>query len=135
MRLMKNISNAARDENGSLSIEALFWFVTLCLIGTLMLDGSAIFYQQTQIMRVMQDADRAYSMNSLKTTDEHKAYIIGRIKPVSSNVKVDNAVINNILVTQVSVPAGDLAITGMFGPLNRISLGFTAKHVVEDWGT
>ncbi len=118
-----------------MSIEALFWFVTMVVVAGIFIDASAIFHAQSNVLRIMQDANRAYSVGMITTTAEHEAYIEARISPVSPTVNAQTNETNSVLTTQVSLPAADLQIVGLFRSLNTMQLGFTSRHIVEDWGT
>ena len=131
------LARFAKKEDGSASIEALLWFVVAVTIGGVMTDASAVFHAQSNVMRIMQDANRAYSMGYITNTADHEAYIEGRIDDVSPTVTATTSLNadGDVLTTRVELPASDLMVMGLFASLANITLGFGSKHVIEDWGT
>ena len=127
----------AKKEDGSASVEALLWFVLATTIGGLMTDASSVFHAQSNVLQIMHDANRAYSMGFITSTDEHEAYIEGRIDEVSPSVTATTTLNadGDVLTTHVELPASDLMVMGIFASLTNITLGFNSKHVIEDWGT
>jgi Flp pilus assembly protein TadG len=117
-----------------MSIEALFWFITTVLIAGVFVDASAIFHAQSNVLRIMQDANRAYSVGMITTPAAHKAYIEARLAPVSPTAEATSSETNDILTTVVTVPAADFQILGIFRQINSVELAFTSRHLVEDWG-
>jgi len=126
-----------RDEEGSASVEAVLWFVLAPTIGGLMVDASSVFHAQQNVLRIMHDANRAYSMGFITSPADHEAYIEDRIDEVSAAVAATTTLNadGDVLTTNVTLPASDLMVMGIFASLANINLSFNSKHVIEDWGT
>lgn len=102
----------------------------------LIVDASMLFNSQAQMLRFIQDANRAFSTGQLETTDQVGEILQARLAPLSQRVTVDSlvdttTVASGIVRTTASIPAADLNSIGLITALMNFDLSVTAQHYVE----
>lgn len=119
-----------RDERGSLSVEALFWFMLVVGVLAIFVDGTSMFSAQGKILRIVADANRAYSVGFLDTTTDVENYIKSRLSSVSS-VSATAKVSGQVIYTTVTVPATDFQVFGLIPPFQGLTITARADHLIE----
>lgn len=61
-RLKALLKRFRRDERGSATIEAVLWLPMFVIFFVMIADVSLVFFRQTEVMRVVQDGNRALSV-------------------------------------------------------------------------
>ena len=61
-RLMALLKRFRRDERGSATIEAVPWLPLFVIFFVMIADVSLVFFRQTEVLRVVQDGNRALSV-------------------------------------------------------------------------
>lgn len=135
MRFWRNAVRQARNEDGAVTLEALFWVVAIVTIFGLVVDASSLFYTQSNVLRTVQDANRNMSIGRFRTAEEAKNYVETTLAPVSPNASATVTVAGNVVTTRVTVPAGDLQLIGILAPLSGIPITVQGRHYIEDYGT
>ena len=80
-RLLKHF---ARDTSGNATVEFVIWLPMVLLAFGLTVDVSMIFHSQSQVLRIVQDANRNASIGRLRTAAEAESYIETRLQKASS---------------------------------------------------
>lgn len=120
-----------RDARGSATIEAVIWFPVFALILCLVADAALIFSKQAQVMRVVQDANRAMSIGRLTSPAEAQTYIRDRIAGISPNAAVVTVVQSGIIISTVTMPSADLTATGFVTPFRGLNVSVTSQQMSE----
>jgi len=128
-----------RVEDGSVSVEALFWLVLVVIVMAVFVDGTEIFSAQGKMLRIVQDANRAYSTQLLDDmdgdgdidTDDVAAYIKNRLSGISPTATVTIVDTGTRVASRVSAPASDFLVFGILPALSGTTLEVRAVHMLE----
>jgi TadE-like protein len=119
-----------RDEGGAATVEAILWLPMFFYILALSVDVTMVFHGYSRIIRVVEDVNRGLSVGRIKTIDEGKTRIVATLsnyKGVVSDIKI----IDNVIVTNVSVPVSSLAFLGAVKPMMDKSVLVKTQQFVE----
>ena len=128
----RGIRKFLRSTEGSASFEVVIWTPVFMFIFFLIADTAIIFSDQAQVLRIVQDANRAMSIGQTdETATENR--IKAAIASISPNAAVDTTVDTStgIIRTDVVMPISDLEATGMVGAFDNLSVTVTAQHLSE----
>lgn len=120
-----------RDESGSATIETVLWMPVYVFFLALVFDSSFIFFNKTQVLRAVQDANRAYSIGRLKTLGETEAAIRSAVATIGAQAQVSSTLDNGVVRSVVQVRAGDLGGVGIINRIADVPITVVAHHVVE----
>ena len=119
------------DERGSATVEAVLWLPAFVFLFVMIADVSLVFHRQSQILRVTQDANRAYSVGKLSSNAATEAFIKSALANLSSRVTATTVVTGGIIKSDVRVPVVDLVAVGFFKFLSGYSVSVKAEHFLE----
>lgn len=122
---------AWRSESGSITVEAVFWFPAFAILFSLIADASLVFNGQSQIQRIAQDANRAYSVGKLDSEEDTENYIKIAAGHLSGNVTAETVYDGELITTVVSFPARDLEAIGLLSTLTGVTVQIRAQHMME----
>jgi len=125
-------SRRLADESGSASIEAVIWMPVFILLIAIVFDASMIFMNRAHILRAVQDANRAYAVGRLDSTDATEDAIRQGAARFGAAVEVTSSRAGDIIESVVTVPAGSLSAVGLFQPFSGLTLTVYAHHLVEE---
>lgn len=133
---MKNAISTLRtrlreDESGAVTVEAVLWLPVFIFFFCAIVDLSFVFHQQAEAYRVVQDANRAFSVGRLGGIDETEAWITERLGHVSPRSEVETSVTDGVILTQLALPVEDMDATGMFGFLRGYKVTIASEHFLE----
>lgn len=122
-----------RDDRGSFTMEALIWLPIFVAVLCMTADVALIYSKQSQVMRVVQDANRFYAVGRFADATATQNYILGLVRPMSSNA---TAVSNyntstGIITTTVTMPARDLMVTGFLPLLRSVNVRVVLQQMKE----
>ncbi len=125
-----------RAETGSATVEVVLWIPFFLFLLALIADASLLFNRQAQMLRDVQNANRAYSVGRLTTTAAVQNLLVNAYQPVSRNVQAvstldTSAVSTGVIRTTLSVPARDVNSIGIIASIANINLSVTAQHYRE----
>ncbi len=120
-----------KDEAGVVTVEAVLWLPMFIFFFCAVVDLSFVFHKQAEAYRVVQDANRAFSVGRLGGTEETETWISERMGHVSSRAQVFTSVTDGVILTQVALPIEDLDATGMFGFLREYDVVVKSEHFLE----
>lgn len=120
-----------RAEDGAFTVEAVMWLPVFLFLFCLIADASLIFGKQAQVLRIMQDANRAMSVGRITSADSAESYIAGQISSLTTNAVITTTVSGGVIVSTVEMPAGDLTATGFISSFTDLTIRVTAQHLSE----
>lgn len=130
--LLKRFANA---EDGSISIEAVLWFIMMTGVIGLLIDATMVFQSYSLALRTLQDGNRNLSVGRFETEAETETYIQTELAGLSPNVTATATMNGRIVTTFVTLPVTDLGLVGFFNGLDSVKLNISGKHYLETPGT
>ena len=133
MRAFKRlVCRVRREEGGSAStVEAALWLPVFVIFLTLVIDVSSIYNSQSEIMRILQDANRAYAIGQLSDEDATEDYIKTAVASYSANPTVNTVLVSGIITTTVDIPATDLMPVNRFTPFRSVNITLRSQQLAE----
>lgn len=131
------------DEQGSITIEVLVWFIMMLGIVGIIVDASVILHSHSQVLRTLQDGNRNLSVGRLKTTQDVQLFVTTQLAGLSDKVTTKASIADvpgtiysgdRIVTTVVSLPTADLPLIGFYAVLNTAEIKVSAQHYIEDYG-
>ena len=131
-----------RGEDGSFTLEAVIWMPIFAILLAIVMNLSMVFFYESQMLRITQDATRAFSLGRF-TEAEAEQYIIDRLDFIEANITVDvrlvdmtdsAGVIDAGAAGQavVSTTAAELMpFSLMSGPFSGIPIGVSTQFLIE----
>ena len=123
---------ALAKEDGAATIEAVIWLPAFFAIFALIADTSTIFGSESQVLRIIQDANRNLSTGYTATAADAQSYIVSHIDHVSPNAVVSTQIAGNVITTSVEMPLTDITATGLVDVFLSGSVTVSADHVMEE---
>jgi Flp pilus assembly protein TadG len=120
-----------RGQDGSVSVEAALWLPIFMGLILLITNTSLVFYGQSQAMRVVQDANRAFSTGRLATEADVQAFIVERLAPLTSEPIVETVVHQGVIYTTAQLPVEDLAHIGTLNMFSGYHINVASQFFVE----
>ena len=120
-----------KSEDGSSTIETVLWMPFFVALFSLIVDGTLIFNNHSNVLRVVHDANRALSVGRLTSGAEAEKMILAGAAHISANMKVSTQVSNGVIYTVAKVPVGDLDMTGIFSGIASSVITINAQHFLE----
>lgn len=124
----------SRDESGTATVEFVLWLPMVLLAFGLTVDVSMIFHSQSQVLRIVQDANRNASIGRLRTPGETEDYVEARLQQASAGAHATSSINAGVITTTVTYPARDFQIVGFFSQFNDLQITVNSEHLLEDWG-
>ena len=126
----------ARDEGGSATVEAALWIPFFLLLLALIADASFLFHRQAEMLRAVQDVNRAFSTGQIESPEAVRDILIAQYAPLSQQVAADSfvdtaTVPSGIIRTSLSIPARDINSIGLIASLSNLTLTVTSQHYRE----
>ena len=112
-----------QDEEGSYTIESVIWFPIFAILLAFVMNISLVFFSESQMLRVVQDGNRALSMGRFETAEEVENYVQQQLAYLDADLVVDTQISGGFVSTNISVPASDLM------PLNLMTSAFASVNV------
>lgn len=122
----------AWSESGAATIEAVLWLPVFVFLLAMVADVALIFGGQAQILRVVQDTNRAVSIGRITSTDDAEAAILEQITGLTSSATAETTLVSGVIHSTVSVPLADLTATHLIGAFDSLSLTVTSQHMAEN---
>ena len=126
----------ARKEDGSATMEFVFWVPLVLVLLGVTVNVSFIFAQEANLLRILHDANRAYSTNRITSatdTEQAIANVVQKIAP-SATVQVSEPSTTGYVVSQISVPVSDLMplkVLWVDKAFSGVDLDIRAQHYME----
>ena len=81
--------------------------------------------------RVVQDANRAYSLDRFDSTTDLENAIIAALSNMSANATASAVESGGIITTVASIPANDLDAVGFMAALVNATVTISSQHLIE----
>lgn len=121
-----------KDEEGSYTIESLIWFPMFVILLTFIMNISLVFFSESQILRVVQDGNRAFSLGRLDTAEEVETYVNNRLSYLGAQFEIDTVINGGFVSTNISVPASQLMpLNVMTSAFDGVNVAVFAQHIIE----
>ena len=131
-RKVKSLERFLRDDDGSFTIEAVIWMPIFAIILALIFNISMVFFTESQLLRIVQDANRAFSLGRLDDTTATENYITNALAYLDTTVAVTTTLDGGIISTVLNVPAVDLMpMSFMRDQFRDIAITVRSQQLVE----
>ena len=135
-RRLDTLRRGIAADDGSATVEAVLWIPFFMLLLALIADASFLFHRQAQMLRSVEDANRAFSTGQLDSTDAVQAVLVAQYTSLSDDVRAvsvldTNNVPGGIIRTSLSIPARDVNSIGLIASLSNLNLTVTTQHYRE----
>lgn len=121
------------EEDGTATVETAIWLPVLFMVFILIVNASFVFYKQSLMMRVVQDANRAFSVGRLASKEATQNYIVSRLANLSSRSSASTQVdeFTGVITSTASMPVTDMIFTGGFNLFDQFSVKASSQHFME----
>jgi Flp pilus assembly protein TadG len=120
-----------RNREGNGSVEFVILLPAFILLLSLVTDVALIFHGQARTLRILQDANRGFSIGWLTTEAETTDYIQAALANISPGAIVTTSVDAGVIKSSATIPASDLDALGFLTALADASFTVRSEHVVE----
>ena len=133
---ISRIGNEARgfftDEDGSFTIESVVWMPIFAILIAVIMNVSLVFFSESQMLRVVQDANRAFSLGRFENELETETYILAELDHMGANFTVETTLSGGVITTVLSAPAADLMpLNLMTSAFDSVDVGVFAQQLFE----
>lgn len=121
-----------KDETGSATIESVIWLPAFAFVLAIIMNVSMLFFYESQLTRIVQDGNRAFSLGRLEDSDAVQQYILGRITHLDADFSIATTIAGGFVRTDLIAPAGDLMPLSIArSAFNTVQIRVSAQHIVE----
>jgi Flp pilus assembly protein TadG len=131
-----------RCENGSFTIEFVIWMPIFAILLAIVMNLSMVFYYEAHMLRVAQDATRAFSLGKFDGDPNFppdvlaEQYIQNQLSYIGATLDIDTTVINvssiPVAQTVVSTDASQLMpFSLMSAPFVNLPVGVSTQFIIE----
>lgn len=121
-----------RSENGSYTIESVIWLPIYVFILAIMMNVSMVFFNESQLLRVVQDANRSFAVGRIATLTAVEQYVTERIAYLKVTPTVNTQLVDGIIYTDLSVTATQLMpFTMLHEFFSGTEIVVSAQQIVE----
>lgn len=121
----------AATERGSGTVEMVLWMPIVVLLLVLITDASFIFNRRSEMLRTVQDGNRAFSVGRLSSTEETQTFIASRLRTFAPSAQVTTTLVNGVITTRASVELDDLLTFGAIPVLSVGRMAVQSQHFLE----
>lgn len=119
------------EESGGATAEFVIWIPMFALVFAIVADTALIFGGQAQVLRVVQDTNRAMSIGRLRTVEEAQDMILAGIVNIAPHASVTTTVAAGLISSTVLIPVTDLTATGLVDSFTNFNVAVFAQHLAE----
>jgi hypothetical protein len=121
-----------KDEEGSYTLESVIWFPIFVILLVFVMNIAIVFFSESQILRVVQDGNRALSIGRLETEQEVEEYIGQRLAYLEASLQIDTRIDNGFVFTNIDIPATQLMpLNFMTKAFDGINVAVFAQQIIE----
>jgi hypothetical protein len=121
-----------RDEKGSYTIESVIWLPIYVFILALVMNVSMVFFNQSQLLRVVQDGNRSFAVGRIKSLDAVEVYVVERVAYLNATPQVRTQLVDGIIYTDLQIKAVELMPFVMLHKFFRnTDVVVSAQQIVE----
>ncbi len=129
--MLRFLEKFRKDQEGSATVEAVLWLPFFVIIFVMIADVSFVFHRQSQALRVVQDANRAFSVGRLNSTIETEDFVLAGIAAYTTGASVSTTVTSGIIRTTTLIPVDDMTAVNFFRFLRGYNVEVTSEHYLE----
>lgn len=119
-------------EDGNASVETVIWLPIFGLLLGLIMNVSMLFFNESQILRFVQDANRAFSLGRIQNPEDVEAYILNKLAYLNATISIETVVSNGSVSTRLTAPATDVMPFGFLSSaFQGVTIGVSAQHFIE----
>jgi hypothetical protein len=131
-RVGKEARRFFSDEEGSFTIESVIWMPIFAILIAVIMNVSMVFFGESQMLRVVQDANRAISLGRIETELETETYILSKLNYMDAEFTVNTTLNSGIISTILRAPATDLMpLNLMTSAFKSVDIAVSAQQIVE----
>jgi Flp pilus assembly protein TadG len=120
-----------RSEDGSFTVEFVIWVPIFAVLLAIVMNLSMVFYYESQMLRVAQDATRAYSLGRM-TAEEAELFIADRLSFIQATLDISTTQVGGVAQTVVSTTASELMpFSLMSAPFVNVPIGVSTQYIIE----
>jgi Flp pilus assembly protein TadG len=98
----------------------------------LVIDTALVFGGRSQILRVVQDVNRAVSIGLIRDLDEAQERVMNSIVSFAPEAVAETTVDGGVISTVVTLPMSDLTATGFVTAFKDFTVIVSAQHLAEN---
>lgn len=102
-----------RGKSGLQSIEAIVWAPILLLILAIGINTALIQFNESRLLRVVQQANHLLAVGDLNSEADAEDYIISQLDDMSQSLVVESVIDDGLIVTTLTIPVIDVMPTGL----------------------
>jgi TadE-like protein len=125
------LANFLRESDGSVTIEFVLWLPLLTALIGISADLALYFGLKAQMLRILQDANRAAAIGRLTTEAETEAFIMDSMGDYADVATVTTSFDEGSVITSITIPSADITVTGLMDMLTIEALVVRAMHLLE----
>ncbi|SDG23685.1 TadE/TadG family type IV pilus assembly protein [Sulfitobacter delicatus] len=128
----KRVRSFCEEDSGSATIESVIWLPIFAFALALIMNVSMVYFFESQMTRIVQDGNRAFSLGRLADGDAVQEYILGQLTHLDADISVATTISGGFVRTDLIAPAGDLMPLSMArSAFNNVKIRVSAQHIVE----
>jgi Flp pilus assembly protein TadG len=132
LSLWQRARRFCRDDSGTATIEAVIWLPVFAFVLALIMNVSMVFFFESQMTRIVQDGNRAFSLGRLSNSDAVEEYIKGQLTHLDANISVATSLVDGFVRTDLEAPAGELMPLNIGrSAFNAVKIRVSAQQIVE----
>jgi Flp pilus assembly protein TadG len=128
-----------RDETGSYTLEFAIWMPIFAILLAIVMNLSMIFYYESQMLRVTQDATRAYSLGRFiesaedgTAEEQAEQYIQANLNFIGAPLDVQVTTVGSIAQATVTANAAEMMpFSLMSAPFKLVEVGIMSNYIIE----
>ena len=122
-----------RSEDGASTVETVLWVPLFVAFFALLFDVAMIFSGQAATLRVIQEANRDYSVGQITTLAATKTRIETNLAKINiTPTAVEPKQKAGVISTRVEIPVAELGSLGWFSAFQNLRIDVTAEQTVEN---
>ena len=130
---LRSMKRFIKQSGGTATVETVLWFPLIIAIFGLMLDVAMIFHGQAKVLRIVQDANREFSIGRITTTASTETTIENNLTALGITATATTTQVAGTAFTVVDVPANQLQVLGYFSAFSGLSIQVADEYLIENW--
>ena len=127
-----HLARFGRSEDGSWTIEAVIWTPILVALMAFSVNMSTVFFNEAQILSVVQNVARAHSLGRYEDDLEAEADIQAQLAYLDASYSVDAMIDGPLVTASVTIAATELMpMNFMTSPFAGFVLDIKSQQLVE----
>jgi Flp pilus assembly protein TadG len=121
-----------QSEDGNMTIESVIWVPIFAIILAFIMNISLVFFAESQMLRVVQDGNRAFSLGRLEDAAAVENYILANLANLDATLTIATTVAGGFISTTLDATAGDLMpLNIMTSVFDSVIINVSAQQIVE----